>query len=167
MATPCHPPYIHSESLKRVYDNLALEAGVRLSLMTQAIAAESHNGTVSHLICSGQKRPVRHHGARLHRLQRRRRSVRLGRRPFREGRQGRHHDGRHVVQPLGRRRLVRRQDRPPERRASLPGHPQERPRHPARARPAPGRHVARPAAALPGAISATVLRRGWPRRAVP
>ncbi|MCL5270477.1 MAG: FAD-dependent oxidoreductase, partial [bacterium] len=48
------PPLIRAEALKRLYDELARETGLRLSLMTQAIAAEAGGGRVSHVVCAAK-----------------------------------------------------------------------------------------------------------------
>lgn len=45
---------VHPEALKRVYDDLAVEAGITFSFQTQVIGVESEAGHVSHAICSAK-----------------------------------------------------------------------------------------------------------------
>ncbi len=45
---------IHAETLKRLYDNMALDAGVKLSLFTQLIGVQQQAGRVTHAICSAK-----------------------------------------------------------------------------------------------------------------
>jgi hypothetical protein len=47
-------PQIRAETLKRIYDTMALEAGVSVSLMTQAVAVEVAQGRISHVICAAK-----------------------------------------------------------------------------------------------------------------
>jgi hypothetical protein len=45
---------VHPEALKRVYDDLALEAGITFSFQTQVIGVEREGGRVSHAICAAK-----------------------------------------------------------------------------------------------------------------
>ena len=45
---------IHAEALKRVYDDLMVEAGIDFSFHTQLIGVEAEGGTVTHAICAAK-----------------------------------------------------------------------------------------------------------------
>jgi len=47
-------PPICTEALKRLYDDLVLDAGVELCLMTQLVAVDAARGRVRHVVCAGK-----------------------------------------------------------------------------------------------------------------
>lgn len=47
-------PLIRGEALKRIYDDMAVKAGVELLLVTQAVGVQAENGRVSHVICAAK-----------------------------------------------------------------------------------------------------------------
>jgi hypothetical protein len=45
---------IRAERLKRIYDDMAIEAGIVLSLVTQVVAVEARAGRLQHVVCAGK-----------------------------------------------------------------------------------------------------------------